>query len=36
MSINLLEQLSILWLHIKDEGLSPSFHGTNMHQLLAL
>ena len=34
--MNVLDQLIVLRLHIKDEGLSYSFHGTNMHQLLAL
>ena len=33
--MNLLDQLKDLMLQIKDEGLSHSFHGTDMHQLLA-
>ena len=36
MSINQLDQLKTLQLQIKDEGFLPLFHGTNMHQFLAL
>ena len=36
MSMYQPDQLIILRLQIKDEDLSPSFHGTIMHQLLSL
>ena len=35
MSMILPDQLIVLRSYIKDEGLSHSFHGTNMHQMLA-
>ena len=36
MRTNVLDQLIVLRLHIKDDGFLYSFHGTNTHQLLAL